>query len=257
MIPTTSLPAAPRRAKRSPAHATITLVSARASTPLASTSPREDSTRRLKKKYLQKAKIKERAFLASLNDLVHDSDDVVSFSSDEETERQVEDKLNGLCFITDTARGFCTMAIGEDAVGTSDDKDIDDDTTSEVLPSAEIEELNAALASPDNLLRQDARERREFRSKYESTLRELESARASVMVSDKTECDECALHLSNITTLQTKYDTLLDERDELISRSILLGACTICLVLQTELAERDARIASCVRASLVSAPGPM
>jgi hypothetical protein len=40
------------------------------------------------------------------------------------------------------------------------------------------------------LLRQAARERREFRSNYESTLRELESARASVEVSDETECDE-------------------------------------------------------------------
>jgi hypothetical protein len=89
------------------------------------------------------------------------------------------------------------------------------------------------------LLRQAARERRQFRSKYESTLRELESARASVEVSDETECDECALHMSNITTLQTKYSTLLDERDELRSRSILLGACTVCPGLQSELAERE------------------
>jgi hypothetical protein len=51
----------------------------------------------LKKKYLQKAKIKER---------------VVSSSSDEETERRVEDKLNWLCFIADTVGGFCTMALG-------------------------------------------------------------------------------------------------------------------------------------------------
>jgi chromosome segregation ATPase len=140
------------------------------------------------------------------------------------------------------------MALGEDAVGTSDDKDIGDDTTSEVLPSADdlaadIEELNAALASQDKLLRQAAREWREFRSKYESTLRELESARASVEVSDETECDECTLHMSNITTLQTKY-----------SRSILLGACTICPGLQSELAERDARIALLEKASSVSAP---
>jgi hypothetical protein len=104
----------------------------------------------LKKKYLQKAKIKEHAFLASLSDLDHDSDDVISSSSDDETERWVEDKLNGLCFIAYTARGFCTMALGEDAVGTSNNKDIGDDTTSEVLPSAddlaaEIEELNSAL----------------------------------------------------------------------------------------------------------------
>jgi hypothetical protein len=47
------------------------------------------------------------------------------------------------------------------------------------------------------------------------------------VVSDETGCDECALHISNITTLQTKYATLLDERDELRSRSSLLGACTV------------------------------
>jgi hypothetical protein len=39
------------------------------------------------------------------------------------------------------------------------------------------------------------------------TLRELEYARASVVVFDKTECDECTLHMSNITTLQIKYAT--------------------------------------------------
>jgi hypothetical protein len=86
--------------------------------------------------------------------------------SDEETERRVEDKLNKLCFIADTAGGFCTMALGEDAVSTSDDKDISDDTTSEALPStddlvAEIEELKASLASQDKLLRQAAFERRQ------------------------------------------------------------------------------------------------
>jgi hypothetical protein len=93
---------------------------------------------------------------------------------------------------------------------------------------AEIEELNVALASQDRLLRKAAHERREFRSKYESMLKELESARASVVVFDKTECDECALYMSNITTLQTKYSTFLDECDELRSRSNLLGACIVC-----------------------------
>jgi hypothetical protein len=178
----------------------------------------------LKKKYLQKAKIKECAFLASLSDLDQDSDDGVSSSSDKETERRVEGKLNRLCFIADTLGGFCTMALGEDAVGTGDDKDIGDDTTSKVLRSAddladEIEELNAALASQDKLLRHAAYERREFRSKYESTLRKLEFPKASVVVSDETECDECALHMSNITTFQTKYSTLLDEHDEMRSLS--------------------------------------
>jgi hypothetical protein len=71
------------------------------------------------------------------------------------------------------------------------------------------------------LLRQAAHEGREFRSKYESTLRQFDVARASVMVSDETECDGCTLHMSNITTLQTKYATLLDERNELRSMSSL------------------------------------
>jgi hypothetical protein len=76
------------------------------------------------------------------------------------------------------------------------------------------------------------------------------------VVSDETECDECALHMSNITTLQTKYSTLLDERDGLRSRSILLGTCTVYPSLQSELAERDARIALLEKASSVSALAP-
>jgi hypothetical protein len=75
--------------------------------------------------------------------------------------------------------------------------------------------LNAILANQDKLLRFSTRERKEFKFKYESTLRELESARALVVVSDETGCDGCSLHMSNIDTLQTTYATLLDECDEL------------------------------------------
>jgi hypothetical protein len=160
-IPTTLLPAAPRKARQSPAHATITLVGARASTPPPSTSPspREDSIRRHSRRSTFRRK-RSRRLRGGSDDGVssYDSNDVVSTSSDKDTERLVEDKLDGLCFITDIVGGLCTMALGEDTVGTSDDKDIDDDTTSLVLPSAndlavKIEELNTALASQDKLLR--------------------------------------------------------------------------------------------------------
>jgi hypothetical protein len=57
------------------------------------------------------------------------------------------------------------------------------------------------------------------------------------VVSDETECDGCALHMSNIATLQTKYATLLDECDELRSRFSLLGAYTACPSLQTKFSE--------------------
>jgi hypothetical protein len=152
------------------------------------------------------------------------------------------------------------MPLGDDAVG-SDGQDIGDGSSSKVSHStddlvAEIEELNVALANQNKLLRLAVRERKDFKFKYKSTLRELEFARASVVVSDETECDGCALHTSNIATLQTKYATLLDERDELRSRSSLLDAYTACTSLHTELAQRNARIASLEKASSVSAPTP-
>jgi hypothetical protein len=155
---------------------------------------------------LQKAKIKERAFLASHSDFDHDFDESSFSLSDEDFERHIEDKLNGMCFIVDTVGGLCTMALSEDVVSASDRKDIGNDSTSNVLPSADdltskVEELIATLSSLDKLLRQAACERREFKSKYKITLRELESARASVVVYGETECDECTLHMSNNTTL--------------------------------------------------------
>jgi hypothetical protein len=95
--------------------------------------------------------------------------------------------------------------LGDDVVG-GDGQDVGDGSASDVSHfaddlAAEVEELMAALASQDKLLKLAARERKDFKFKYESTLRELESARALVMVFDETECDECALHMSNITTL--------------------------------------------------------
>jgi hypothetical protein len=112
------------------------------------------------------------------------------------------------------------------------------------------------LANQDKLLRLAPRERKGFKFKYESTLREFEFARASVVVANKTECDECALHMSNITTWQTKYTTLLDEHGKLRSRSSLLGACTICPGLQTKLVQRVATIALLEKTSSVSTIAP-
>ena len=61
-------------------------------------------------------------------------------------------------------------------------------------------------------------------------------------MSDEVECDECAIHMSSLASLQSKYASLLDENDELKSRSSLLGACKSCSGLQSELAEKVARI---------------
>jgi hypothetical protein len=110
---------------------------------------------------------------------------------------------------------------------------IDDDTT-EVTPSidnlvAELDIMTDTLVSQDKLLKCAARERKEFKDKLEIMLKELEEAKkATVVVSDEVECDECAVHMSNLTDLQFKYVTLLDKNDELKPRSALLGACKSC-----------------------------
>jgi hypothetical protein len=66
------------------------------------------------------------------------------------------------------------------------------------------------------------------------------------------QCDECAIHMSSLTNLQSKYVALLDENDELKSRSGLLGACKSYLGLQSELAEKVVRISLLEKASLDS-----
>ena len=99
------------------------------------------------------------------------------------------------------------------------------------------------MFSQDKLLKRATRERKEFKDKREITLKELEEAKKHVVVlSDEVECDECAVHISNLTDLQSKYVALLDENDELKSRSGLLGVCKSFSGLQFELAEKNAKI---------------
>jgi hypothetical protein len=100
---------APRRASRRLARATTTLVARKGKREYTSDKYKSKGgfdKEAFKKKYLQKAKIKECAFLASLSKLYHDSNNAASSSSDEETERRVEDKLNGLCFMPTPQAAF-------------------------------------------------------------------------------------------------------------------------------------------------------
>lgn len=81
--------------------------------------------------------------------------------------------------------------------------------------TAELDELATALATMDKLHRLVAHEWKQYKNKYEVILRDLKSVGDSVVVLNKIECDECAFSMSNITILQTKYATLLDECDKL------------------------------------------
>jgi hypothetical protein len=142
--------------------------------------------------------------------------------------------------------------------GVKPNKDVipgDDDAT-EVKPSidaliAELDVMTDALMSQDKLLKHAARERKEFKDKLVIMEKELEEAKKLVVhVSNKVECDKCAIHMTNFFELQSKYATLLDENDELKARSSLLSACKSCLGLQSELVEKNAKILTLEKANL-------
>ena len=99
------------------------------------------------------------------------------------------------------------------------------------------------------MLRHDAHERKEYKDKLEVALKELKFVRSSVVVSDETKCDTCAVHMSNLASMQTKYASLLDESDGLKARPVLLGACKSCSSLQSKLVEKVARISLLEKAS--------
>jgi hypothetical protein len=210
----------------------------------------------LKKKYFKKAKAQERAFLASLSDLDNNTDDDrSSSSSDDQSEKRREDKLTGLCFVAKSIHGgYYTMAVDE---GVKLNKDMlpgtDDSTEVKPIIDALIIELDImtdTLMSQDKLLKYVAHERKEFKDKVEVVEKELKEAKKLVVyVSNEIECDECVVHMTNFSKLQSKYVVLLDENDELKARSSLLGACKSYSGLQSELAEKNAKFLALEKAS--------
>ena len=68
-------------------------------------------------------------------------------------------------------------------------------------------------------------------------------------ISDVVECDECAVHMSSIASLQSKHALLVDELDLTRaaldkSRPVLLGACKSCPALQTQLDDACAKVSA-------------
>jgi hypothetical protein len=130
-----------------------------------------------------------------------------------------------------------------------------DDDSTKVKPTvdaliAELDIMTDTLMSQDKLLKCVARERKEFKDMLEVVEKELEEAKKLVVhVSDEVECDECVVHMNNFSKLQSKYVVLLDENDELKARSSLLDACKSCSGLESELAEKNAKILALKKAS--------
>ena len=68
-------------------------------------------------------------------------------------------------------------------------------------------------------------------------------------VEDISECDECAVHMACLASLQSKHAPLIDELDrtknaldEVKSRPVLLDVCKSCPALQSQFDDSCARI---------------
>jgi hypothetical protein len=119
--------------------------------------------------------------------------------------------------------------------------DVSDDSSPESL-SSRVVELDNAVCNQDKLLCKIFRENKRLNLELESFFSEIASLRSvHDDMSDKP-CDRCTMIMVNyadIWLIHSHVADLLDsarlERRELKARSTLLGDCTACLVLRSDL----------------------
>jgi DNA repair exonuclease SbcCD ATPase subunit len=190
-----------------------------------------------------------------------------SSSSEDEGDHQKNRKssknLSELsCFAGD---GFCTMALSfgsKKSTQSDSDSDSDDEVRNE-LPflRKENERLGLLLDNREDMLREAKKMRKDLRASLEDARTrvaeietqnldaklEINSLKASPVVSDDAECVDCSIFLADLALFKEKHASKCEELDvlrvevaELKSRSALLGACTSCPVLHAKIDEMHA-----------------
>jgi hypothetical protein len=163
------------------------------------------------------------------------------------------------CFARD---GFCTMALSSGSKK-STQSDLDSDSDNEVrdeLPflRQENERLGLLLDNRDDMLREAKKMRKELTASLEDARTrvaeletqnfdaklEIDSLKASPVVSNDVECANCSIFLADLALFKEKHASKCEELDvlrvevaELKSRSALLCACTSCPVLHAKIDE--------------------
>jgi hypothetical protein len=145
----------------------------------------------------------------------------------------------------------------------SDSDSNSDNEVSDKLPllRQENERLGLLLDNHDDMLREAKKMRRELRALLEDSRTrvaeletqnldaklEIDSLKASPIVSDEVKCADCPIFLADLAMLKEKHDYKCEELDvlrvevvELKSRSALPGACTSCPVLHKKMDEMHA-----------------
>jgi hypothetical protein len=129
----------------------------------------------------------------------------------------------------------------------------------------ENERLGLLIDNRDDMLRESKKMRKELRASLEDgrtrvdeletqnldVKLEIDSLKASPVVSDEVECADCPIFLADLAMFKEKHTSKYEELDvlsvevaELKSRPALLGACTSCHVLHGKIDEMHAYIVS-------------
>jgi hypothetical protein len=179
-----------------------------------------------KKKKNKFQKIMSRA-CATLSDLDFSSNDSSSSEEDEGPKHKTGD-FTGLCLMGKSSRLIS-------------DSDVSDDSSPEGL-SLRVAELENALCNQDKLLGKIFRENKKLNLELESSFFEIASLRSTHDDMSAKPCDNCNMIMVNYVDLwliHSHVASLLDcarlELRELKAHSTLLGACTSCPMLRSDL----------------------
>jgi DNA repair exonuclease SbcCD ATPase subunit len=174
-----------------------------------------------------------------------------SNSEDEGDHRKSRKSSQNLSWLSCFARDdFCTMALSYNSKkSTQSDSNFDsDDEVRDELPflRQENEQLGLLLDNRDDMLREAKKMRKDLRASLEESRTrvaeletqnldaklEIDSLKASPVVSDDVECADCSIFLADLALFKEKHASKCEELDvlrvqvaELKSRSALLGAC--------------------------------
>jgi hypothetical protein len=166
---------------------------------------------------------------AALSDLDFSSDDSSSFEEDERPKHKTGD-FTGLCLMGKSSRHIFDS-----------DSNVSDHSSPEGL-SLRVAELENVLCNQDKLLGKVFRENKKLNLELESSFSKIASLRSTHDDMSAKPCDRCTMIMVNYADLwliHSHVAGLLDsarlELKELKARSTLLGACTSCPVLRSDL----------------------
>jgi hypothetical protein len=166
---------------------------------------------------------------AALSDLNFSSDNSSRSEEDERPKRKTDD-FTGLCLMGKLSRHI-----------SDSNSDVSDDSSPEGL-SLRVVELENALCNQDTLLCKIFCENKKLNLELESSFSKIASLRSAHDDMSAKPCDSCTLIMVNYTNLwliHSHIASLLDgarlELRELKTHSTLLGACTSCPLLRSDL----------------------